>query len=148
MAIRIRIMSGEFNFKMITMKMRLKYFELIMLTGLLLLLACKKNNDFLVPPAPLPSKATINFHIKDASASDWGEPIFLYRLGLTATRNYYDSTQDIYLRPNIDTSFAYQVEGNTNNLFTVGGDPFNGVIIYMEQKFIPAGRIINWEIIY
>ena len=95
-----------------------------------------------------PAKATINFHIKDTSISGWGEPIYLYSLILTPTANYYDSTQNVSLRPNIDTTFKYSVAGNTNNLFTVGGDPFNGILIYMESKFIAAGSNINWEIIY
>ena len=119
------------------------------MTGTTGFMSCSKEKaatSLVIPPPQ--AKATINFHIKDTSLSGWGEPIYLYRLILTPTANYYDSTQNIYLRPNIDTTFTYPVAGNTNNLFTVGGDPFNGILIYMESKFMVAGSNINWEIIY
>ena len=119
------------------------------MTGTTGFMSCSKEKaatSLVIPPPQ--AKATINFHIKDTSLSGWGEPIYLYRLILTSTANYYDSTQNIYLRPNIDTTFKYPVAGNTNNLFTVGGDPFNGILIYMESKFIAAGSNINWEITY
>lgn len=130
------------------MKSLFKFISHILLTGALVCASCKKEKatDSLINP-PL-AKAAINFHIKDTSLSGWGEPIYLYRLVLTPTANYYDSSQNIYLRPNIDTSFKYEIAGNTNNLFTVGGDPFNGILIYMEQKFITAGSNINWDITY
>jgi hypothetical protein len=111
-------------------------------------ISCKKDNYVITTLPQSPLKATINFHIKDTNTLGWGEPIYLYRLVLTPTTNYYDSSENIYLRPNIDTSFKYEVAGNTNNSFSIGGDPFNGILIYMEQKLIAAGSNINWEIEY
>ena len=127
------------------MKPILKF--IIVLTGSFAFISCNKKDD---APAlqVLPSNATINFHIKDTNTSALGEPVFLYRLIFTPTANYYDSSQNISLRPNIDTSFMYAVAGNTTNLFTVGGPPFDGVIIYKEHKFLQAGSSVDWEIIY
>lgn len=119
----------------------------IFLLGSIAFISCKKDSYAITTLSPSP-KTIINFHIKDTNIPGWGEPIYLYRLVLTPTANYYDSSQNIYLRPNIDTSFKYDIAGNTNNLFTVGGDPFNGILIYMEQKFITAGSNINWDITY
>ena len=130
------------------MNPRLKFISYIFLSGSISFTSCKKNNPISHSAPPIPAKATINFHIKDTNSSGWGEPVYLYRLDLTSTSNQYDSSQNIYLRPNIDSSFIYQVTGNTNNLFTVGSDPFNGILIYMEQKFIAAGSNTNWEITY
>lgn len=118
------------------------------MTGTTGFMSCSKEKATASLINSPPAKATINFHIKDTSLWGWGEPIYLYRLILTPTVNYYDSNQNIYLRPNIDTTFIYTLAGDTNNLFTVGGDPFNGIIIYMEHKFIAAGSNINWEITY
>ena len=120
----------------------------ITLTGTTGFVSCSKEKAKGFLGVPPPAKATINFHIKDTSLSGWGETIYLYRLILTPTVNYYDSSQNIYLRPNIDTTFIYLVDGNTNNLFTVGGVPFDGIVIYMEQKFITAGSNVNWDITY
>ena len=130
------------------MKRAFQYFIIITMTGTTGFMSCSKEKATGTPVNLTPAKATINFHIKDTSISGWGEPIYLYRLILTPTANYYDSTQNVSLRPNIDTIFTYPVAGNTNNLFTVGGDPFNGIILYMDHKFIAAGSNINWEITY
>ena len=130
------------------MKRVFQYLIIITLTGITCFTSCSKEKatgSVLIPP---PAKATINFHIRDTSLSGWGEPLYLHRLILTPTANYYDSSQNIFLRPNIDTTFIYPVAGNTNNLFKVGGDPFDGIPIYMEHKFITPGSNINWEIIY
>ena len=114
------------------MKRVFQYLKIIALTASNGIMSCSKEKatGSFANPQP-PAKSTINFHIKDTSLLGWGEPIYLYRLILTATTNYYDSSQNIYLRPNIDTTLKYPVAGNTNNLFTVGGDPFNGILIYM-----------------
>jgi len=130
------------------MKAVLKTTTCIFLSVTVAIISCRKDNNVIPPLPPLPANSTINFHLKDTSTSGWGEPIYLYRLALTSTANYYDASENIYLRPNIDTTFKYLVAGNTNNLFTVGGDPFNGILIYMEHKFIAAGSNINWEINY
>lgn len=130
------------------MKPALIFVTCILLPALVAIISCKKANYMVDPPPPLPAKSTINFHLKDTNTFGWGEPIYLYRLIMTPTSNIYDSKENIYLRPNIDTTFKYEIAGNTNNLFTVGGDPFNGIIIYMEQKFVAAGSSINWDITY
>ena len=130
------------------MKSVFQYLIIVTLTGTTVFMSCSKEKAATSLVIPPPAKATINFHIQDTSLWGWGEPIYLYRLILTPTANYYDPSQNIYLRPNIDTTFIYSVAGNTNNLFTVGGDPFNGILIYMESKFMVAGSNINWEIIY
>jgi len=79
---------------------------------------------------------------------DWGEPVYLSHLVFISYSNDYNPSENIFLRPNIDTAFSFKVAANTNNQFTVGGAPFDGVLIYKEQKFILAGSNVNWEIVY
>jgi hypothetical protein len=129
------------------MKPKLKFTGCFLLALFIGFNSCKRDNDITVAP-PLPAKSTINFHIKDSSMLDWGEPVYLSRLVFTSYSNEYDSGENIFLRSNIDTIFSLRITGNTNNLFTVGGAPFDGVLIYKELKFILAGSNVNWEIIY
>jgi len=116
--------------------------------GSISFISCKKNNDIVDTPPLTPAKASINFHIKDVNPYGFGAPIYLYRIISYPTFNIYDSTQNIYLRPNIDTTFIYTVGGNTSNIFVVGIPDFDEIPIYIENRYIVAGSNVNWEIFY
>ena len=127
------------------MKTIIRFTITIFLLGFVVLISCKKDNSVITPPPP--AKATINFHIKNSFVVPAGS-IYLYRLISTTTSNIYDSTQNIYLRPNIDTTFIYKVDGNTSNVFIIGIPDPDEIPYYIENRYIVAGSSVNWNIEY
>jgi hypothetical protein len=127
-------------------KLILTLTSIIALIGSVLHLSCNKDDYMVGPAPPTPPKATINFHIKNSIVPAYG--VYLYRIISYPTSNVYDSTKNIYLRTGVDTTFNYAVEGNTNNLFSVGVPDPDEIPYYMESRYLVAGSNINWEIEY
>lgn len=130
------------------MKKIMQYSAFILLSECISFTSCKKeSHDLLTPPPVSPAKATINFHIKNSIVFP-GYDVYLYRIISYPNLNIYDSTKNIYLRQNIDTTFIYSVEGNSNNVFVVGIPDFDAIPIYIENRYIVSGSNFNWEITY
>lgn len=129
------------------MKLVLKLTVCILLSVSLAFASCKKESHDSTMPSQLPAKATINFHIKNSSVFP-GYDIYLYRIISYPYMNIYDSTQNIYLRPNIDTTFIYTVGGNTNNVFIVGIPDPDEIPYYIESRYMVAGSNVSWDIQY
>ena len=128
------------------MKKIIQYSFVIIELACISFIACKKEK--IIPGSVTPlEKAKINFHIQNNSTVA-GNDVYLYRIISYPTYNIYDSTQNIYLRPNIDTTFIFTVEGNTTNLFIIGKPDPDEIPYYMESKFLVAGSNINWHIEY
>jgi hypothetical protein len=133
------------------MKKIIQNITLIVITGWVNFAACKKENS-VVPvitssPPVAQGNATINFHIKNVNGNP-GYPVYLYRMVVDSLSSSYTGGRDIYLRPNIDTMFNYQLFGNTNNLFIVGSTIDDNIIIYQELRYIVAGSSVNWSLEY
>jgi hypothetical protein len=133
------------------MKKKLLFAFITVFASLIFFFSCKKENFVApvvlsLPPTPM-GDATINFHIKNINGNP-GYTVYLYRWIVDSLSSSYTGGHDIYLRPNIDTIFKYQLFGNTNNLFIVGSTPDDNTIIYQELRYIPAGSNIDWNISY